>query len=73
MIDMTYDPEADAVYIHVGRGKHDHTEEAGPFIYDLDTEGKVTGIEILHVSQVLALGDWQNARLPGSGRANAAE
>jgi uncharacterized protein YuzE len=30
MTDMTYDPEADAVYIAVGRGKVDRTEETGP-------------------------------------------
>ncbi|MEQ1937603.1 DUF2283 domain-containing protein [Mesorhizobium sp. CN5-321] len=65
MIDMTYDPEADAVYIYLGRGKIDHTEEAGPFIYDVDAEGRMIGIEILHASQVLAQGDWQKARLPG--------
>ena len=38
MADITYDPEADAVYITVGRGKVDRTEETGPFIYDVDAE-----------------------------------
>lgn len=65
MIDMTYDPEADAAYIYLGRGKVDKTEEAGLFIYDVDAEGRVIGIEILSASQVLAPGDWQKARLPG--------
>lgn len=65
MVDMTYDPEADAAYVYLGRGKIERTEEAGPFIYDVDAEGRVIGIEILHVSQVLAPGDWQKARLPG--------
>ena len=33
MTDITYDPEADAIYIYVGATrKVDHTEEAGPFI-----------------------------------------
>lgn len=73
MTDMTYDPEADAVYIYLGTGKIDHTEEAGPFIYDVDAEGRVIGIEILSVSKVLAPGDWQNARRPGEPRVNAAE
>jgi len=72
MIDMTYDPEADAAYIYLGRGKIWKTEEAGPFIYDVDTEGRVIGIEILNASQVLAPGDWQKARLPGRP-ADAAE
>jgi len=39
MTDITYDAEADAVYITVGRGKIDRTEETGPFIYDVDAEG----------------------------------
>ena len=73
MIDMTYDPEADAVYMYVGKGTFDHTEEAGPFIYDVDTEGRILGIEILSVSQVLAPGVWQNARQPETPRVDAAE
>jgi uncharacterized protein YuzE len=73
MIDMTYDPEADAVYIYVGRGKIDRQEEAGPFIYDVDAEGRVLGIEILSASKVLAPGDWQNARRPNGTSVDAAE
>jgi uncharacterized protein YuzE len=73
MIDMTYDPEADAVYMYIGRGKIDRTEEAGPFIYDVDAEDRVLGIEILHVSTVLAPGDWRKARLPGKRGMDAAE
>jgi uncharacterized protein YuzE len=73
MIDMTYDPEADAIYIRMARGKVDTTDEAGPFIYDVDTEGRILGIEILSASKVLAPGDWQNARLPGETKFDAAE
>ena len=73
MIDMTYDPEADAIYIYLGKGKVDRTEEAGPFIYDVDESGRVIGIEILSASAVLAPGDWQKARLPGGPRFSAAE
>ncbi len=73
MIDLTYDPEADAVYIYVGRGQVDHQEEAGPFIWDVDTEGRVLGIEILSASKVLASGDWRQARRPGSTSVDAAE
>ncbi len=72
MIDMTYDPEADAAYIYLGRGKIVDTAEAGPFTYDMDAEGRVIGVEILHASKVLAPGDWRKARLPGP-RADAAE
>ncbi len=73
MIDMTYDPEADAAYIYLGKGKVAETTEAGPFIYDVDAQGRVLGIEILHASTVLAPGDWQRARLPGTKAADAAE
>ncbi len=73
MIDMTYDPDADAVYIYLGRGTIDRTEETGPFIYDVDRDGRVLGIEILAVSKVLAPGDWQKARRPVDASANAAE
>ena len=64
MADITYDPEADAVYITVGRGKVDRTEETGPFIYDVDAEGHIVGIEILSASKVLAPGDWKKVRRP---------
>ena len=73
MIDVTYDPEADAVYMYIGRGKIDHQEEAGPFIYDVGPDGRVLGIEILSASTVLAPGDWQKARRPGGARIDAAE
>jgi uncharacterized protein YuzE len=72
-IDLTYDPKADAVYLYVGRGKIDRQEEEGPFIYDVDAEGRVLGIEILSASKVLAPGDWQNARRPGEKSVDAAE
>jgi len=73
MTDTTYDPEADAVYIYIGTGKIDHTEEAGPFIYDVDIEGRVIGIEILTASKILAPGDWQKARRPATSNVDAAE
>jgi uncharacterized protein YuzE len=73
MIDMTYDPEADAIYLYVGAGKIDRQEEAGPFIYDVDAEGRIVGIEILSASKVLAPGDWQDARRPSATRIDAAQ
>ena len=73
MIDTTYDPEADAVYFRIGRGHIFESAEAGPFIYDIDANGRIIGVEILSASKVLAPGDWQNARLPGPGSADAAE
>ncbi len=73
MTDVTYDPEADAVYIYVGDGKINRQEEAGPFVYDMDSEGRIVGIEILSASRVLAPGDWKNARRPNAESADAAE
>lgn len=73
MIDMTYDPEADAAYIYLGRGKVAATKEEGPFLYDVDASGRILGIEILSASKVLAPGDWKKSRLPGSSAADAAE
>ncbi|QUS38191.1 DUF2283 domain-containing protein [Tardiphaga alba] len=73
MTDMTYDPEADAIYIRIGKGKVDQTEEAGPFIYDLNADGQILGIEILFVSKMLAPGNWQKAPLPGTRSSDAAE
>ena len=61
MTDIAYDAEADAVYITIGRGKFHQTEETGPFIYDVDAEGHILGIEILSASKVLAPGDWKKA------------
>lgn len=73
MIDLTYDPDADAVYIYFGGRKIDGTEEAGPFIYDVDAEGRIVGVEILSASKVLAPGDWQSARRPDATKVDAAE
>jgi uncharacterized protein YuzE len=73
MTDISYDRDADAVYISIGRGTVDHQEEAGPFIYDVDADGRVVGIEILSASKVLAPGDWQKARRPSETNVDAAE
>jgi uncharacterized protein YuzE len=61
MNDFTYDSDADAVYVTVGRGKIERTEETGPFIYDVDSEGRIVGVEILSANKVLAPGDWKKA------------
>lgn len=73
MTDIAYDPEADAVYITVGRGNVERTEEAGPFIYDVDAEGRIVGIEVLSASKVLAPGDWEKAGPPKTIHVSAAE
>jgi uncharacterized protein YuzE len=67
MTDISYDPEADAVYITVSPGNIDRTEEIGPFIHDVDAEGHIVGIEILSASKILAAGDWKKAGLQRAG------
>ena len=64
MTDITYDAEADAVYIAVGIGRVERTQKNGPLVCDLDAGGHIVGIEIRSASKVLAPGDWQKARRP---------
>jgi uncharacterized protein YuzE len=64
MTHTTYDPEADTVYIAVGIGRGERTQKTGPFVYDLDAEGQIVGIEIRSASKVLAPGAWKRARRP---------
>ena len=72
MANIRHDADADAVYIVVGEGTIDRTEEAGPFIYDVDTDGRIIGIEILSASKALAPGDWKKPVSPEDGRVDAA-
>lgn len=45
---MTYDPEADAIYITLKGHGVDHTERVGPDIaIDYGPDGEIHGIEIL--------------------------
>jgi uncharacterized protein YuzE len=66
MTDMTFDPEADAAYIFIGKESIDRQDEAGPFICDVNVEGRIVGIEILDACKVLAPSDWRNARPPNA-------
>jgi uncharacterized protein YuzE len=50
----SYDRNADALLIHVGRGKIDHAEEMGPFVIHFTKRGKPLLIEILDASEVLS-------------------
>ena len=75
-IDMTYDPEADALYIRLSYGQPVAGADAGPFVLDYDAENRVVGLELLSASTVLAPGDWMKAPRPTldkDGRAFAAE
>lgn len=74
MPDTTYDPEADAVYVHLTDAAVQESEEVAPgVVLDYDADGRVTGVEILSASKTLAPGDWSKARLPGPKPAHAAE
>jgi uncharacterized protein YuzE len=73
MSEITYDPRADAVYVRIAHAKVDRTEEAGPFVYDVDAEGHVLGIEVLSASKVLAPGDWKKAGPPTTKQVSTAE
>lgn len=73
MMKMTYDPEADAVYIRVSSNAIKETEESGLLVYDLDADGRIVGIEIFPASAKLAPGDWQQAPLPSGRSADAAK
>lgn len=74
MPDTTYDPEADALYIHLGSTKPVEAEEVAPNVMlDFDAEGRVVGVEVLTASKVLAPGDWDRVRLPGPAHIIAAE
>jgi uncharacterized protein YuzE len=74
MIDLTYDPEADAVYLSLGRAKIAATDEIAPNVFvDRDAAGKIVGVEFLTASKVLAPGEWQRAERPGATDADAAE
>lgn len=49
---ITYDKEADAMYMHLGKGKINHTKEISNLVFvDVDSKNKPLGIEILNVSR----------------------
>jgi len=49
---ISYDKEADAMYIRLREGKVDHTKEIDEnTIIDFNKEGQVIGIEILFVKE----------------------
>ena len=49
---ITYDKEADAMYLSVARGKVKKTVEVNPrVIVDMGEKGRVIGVELLFVSQ----------------------
>ena len=53
-MEISYDKEADAMYIEFRKGKFVKNKKVDDFtIIDLDKEGKILGIELLEVSNRL--------------------
>lgn len=54
MSKISYDKDADAMYIKVDKGKYEVSEEIeNGIILDFDKEGKILGVEILNVKNRL--------------------
>jgi uncharacterized protein YuzE len=52
MVQVEYDPKADALYIWVRKAKYDISEElAENVIIDLDKKGRIIGLEVLDASK----------------------
>ncbi len=55
---ISYDKEADALYIEFKQGKFDKNKKIDDFtILDLDKEGNILGIELLDVSKRMSKED----------------
>ena len=51
-MELRYDKEADALYIELRKGEFAKNKKVDDFtIFDLDKEGNILGIEILHASE----------------------
>jgi len=49
---IKYDPDADAMYIKVRKGKFDHNKKVDEdIILDCDKNGNILGIELLFVAE----------------------
>ena len=73
-MNTTYDPEADAVFFKLSDEPYVESEDGPPGVtFDFDAEGRITAIEVLRASKVLAPGDWRTAPRPGDAKAHAAE
>ena len=53
---VTFDPEADGIYVAAGEAVHqclvECDEAAGMIVLDLDSDGRLIGIEVLGTSAV---------------------
>ena len=61
---ITYDKEADAMYIKLQDGDYDMSDEISEgIILDKTESGKLLGIEVLGVSEKMGKKDFQNLKL----------
>ncbi|WP_426042894.1 DUF2283 domain-containing protein [Brevundimonas sp. TWP2-3-4b1] len=67
-IEITYDAEADALYIKLSDARAVEGADAGPLVLDYAADGKVIGIAVLSAGTVLAPGDWIKAPSPNVGK-----
>ena len=71
--ELTYDPEADAVFVRLADGTpHESAEVAPGVTLDYDAEGRIVAMEVLPASKLLAAGAWSKAPLPGTNSARHA-
>jgi uncharacterized protein YuzE len=55
MMQIDYDPQADAIYIRLRDGEVDDTQQVSKYIHvDVDEAGVPIGLEILFASRILA-------------------
>lgn len=73
MIEITYDPEADAAYIQLAKGTFAETIEHGQLICDVDADGKILGIEVLDALKTLPSSVLRSAQQIAASRIDAAE
>lgn len=72
--EISYDPEADAVYVPLSDITPVEASEVAPgVVLDLDADGRVVGIELQSARTTLAPGAWSKAGPPQPKRSHAAE
>ena len=69
--EVTYDPEADALFIQLSESKPYAGADAGPLVLHYTEDGRVVAIEVLSAREKLAAGAWSKAPLPGTKEAKA--
>jgi len=57
-VNISYDPQADALYIRLRDATVDDTIEAGQYVFvDIDSDGVPVGVELLFVGRTLRTSD----------------